>query len=94
MTEIKTAVDFDPDALRAKYQSERDKRIRSDGNEQYLEATGAFSNFSKDNHAGKIIERDSLNEEVDVVVIGGGFGGLIAGARLKIAGIEDVLLIE
>ena len=46
MTEIKTAIDFDPDALRAKYQAERDKRIRSDGNEQYLEATGAFSNFS------------------------------------------------
>ena len=28
-------IDFDPDALRAKYQSERDKRVRTDGNEQY-----------------------------------------------------------
>ena len=47
MTEIKTAIDFDPDALRAKYQAERDKRIRSDGNEQYLEATGAFLTFQR-----------------------------------------------
>ena len=94
MTENKTTIDFDPDALRIKYQAERDKRIRSDGNEQYLEATGAFSGFSKDNRGGKILERSPLNDEVDVVVIGGGFGGLIAGARLKNAGIEDVLLIE
>ena len=32
--------------------------------------------------------------EVDVVVIGGGFGGLLAGARLKEAGITDVHIIE
>ena len=94
MTEIKTTIDFDPDALRTRYKAERDKRIRSDGNEQYLEATGTFSHFSIDNRGGKIIERDPLSNEVDVVVIGGGFGGLIAGARLKNAGIDDVLLIE
>ena len=94
MTEIKTTIDFDPDALRDKYRSERDKRIRSDGNEQYLEATGSFSHFSKDNRGGKVVEREPRSSEVDVVVIGGGFGGLIAGARLKNAGIDDVLLIE
>ena len=94
MTEIKTTIDFDPDALRDKYRSERDKRIRSDGNEQYLEATGSFSHFSKDNRGGKFVEREPRSSEVDVVVIGGGFGGLIAGARLKNAGIDDVILIE
>ena len=31
---------------------------------------------------------------VDVVVIGGGFGGLLAGARLRQAGVEDIRLIE
>ena len=30
------AYDFDPDALREKYRAERDKRIRADGNDQYL----------------------------------------------------------
>ena len=31
---------FDPDALRDKYRAERDKRLRPDGNEQYVEITG------------------------------------------------------
>ena len=33
-------LDFDPDALRAKYREERDKRLRADGNEQYVEVQG------------------------------------------------------
>ena len=31
-----TDIDFDPDALREKYRLERDKRLREDGNEQYI----------------------------------------------------------
>ena len=94
MTEIKTTIDFDPDVLRAKYKAERDKRIRSDGNEQYIEATGVFEYLAKDNNRGEHLDRDPQISEVDVVVVGGGFGGLIAGAGLKKAGIEDVVLIE
>ena len=33
-------LDFDPDALREKYRAERDKRLRADGNEQYVEVDG------------------------------------------------------
>ena len=29
--------DFDPDFLRKKYREERDKRLREDGNDQYIE---------------------------------------------------------
>ena len=36
-------LDFDPDALHAKYLYERDKRIRPDGNAQYVEVKGDFS---------------------------------------------------
>ncbi len=31
---------FDPDALREKYRQERDKRLRSDGNDQYQQIAG------------------------------------------------------
>ena len=44
--EIATLVgelDFDPDALHAKYLAERDKRVREDGNDQYVEVTAEFS---------------------------------------------------
>ena len=38
-----TVHNFDPRALARKYQEERDKRIRADGNDQYQEVTGDFA---------------------------------------------------
>ena len=84
---------FDPDALRRKYREERDKRIRPDGNEQYKEMTGGYAHYLEDPYVAPV-EREPLFDEVDVVVIGGGFGGLLAGARLKQAGVDDVRIIE
>jgi cation diffusion facilitator CzcD-associated flavoprotein CzcO len=84
---------FDPDALRDKYRAERDKRLRDDGNEQYVEVTGDFAHFVDDPYV-EPITRAPLFDDVDVVVIGGGFGGLLAGARLKEAGIDDIHIIE
>ena len=40
------------------------------------------------------ISRDPLSDTVDVVIIGGGFGGLLAGARLREAGFDDLRIIE
>jgi hypothetical protein len=40
--------DFDPDALRNKYREERDKRVRVDGNQQYVEVKGDFSRYIDD----------------------------------------------
>jgi hypothetical protein len=39
---------FDPDALRAKYREERDKRIRPDGNDQYQDMVGNFAHYLQD----------------------------------------------
>jgi cyclohexanone monooxygenase len=88
-----TPLAFDPDALRDKYRAERDKRLREDGNDQYVEVTGDFAHFVEDPYV-EPLEREPRFDEVDVVVIGGGFGGLLAGARLKEAGITDVHIIE
>jgi cyclohexanone monooxygenase len=84
---------FDPDALREKYREERDKRLRADGNEQYVEVVGDFARYVEDPYV-EPFERDPLTDAVDVVIIGGGFGGLLAGARLRQAGIEDIRIIE
>jgi len=85
---------FDPDALRAKYRAERDRRIRADGNEQYREVKGELAHFVDDPYVAPGFTRPSLTDEVAVVVIGGGFGGLLVGARLREAGIEDLRIIE
>jgi len=84
---------FDPKALRDRYRAERDKRLRADGNQQYVEITGRFAHYLEDPYTAAI-ERAPLFDDVDVVVIGGGFGGLLVGARLREAGIDDVRLIE
>jgi len=86
--------DFDPDALRARYREERDKRIRPDGNEQYVEVKGDFSRYIDDPYVEPGFTRAPLNDAVDVVIIGGGFGGLLAGARLREAGVKDIRMIE
>jgi cyclohexanone monooxygenase len=86
--------DFDPDALRAKYRRERDKRLRADGNDQYVEVRGRFAHFLDDPYAAPGFTRAPLGDEVEVAVIGGGFGGLLAGARLREAGVESIRVID
>ena len=85
---------IDVEALRARYRAERDKRLRADGNEQYVEVTGDFTRYLDDPYVEPGFSREPLTDEVEVVVIGGGFGGLLAGARLREAGVDDVRMIE
>ncbi len=85
---------FDPNALRDKYRAERDRRVRADGNEQYVEMTGQFARYLEDPYVPPGFTREPLFDDTEVIVIGGGFGGLLAGARLREAGFTDVRLIE
>src|SRR4051795_54865 len=87
-------IPFDPDALRGQYREARDKRIRPDGNEQYVEVKAEFSNYVDDPYVEPGFTREPLFDEVEVVVIGGGFGGLLMGARLREAGFQRIRLIE
>src|SRR5262245_6165622 len=84
---------IDREALRARYRAERDKRVRPDGNAQYLEPKGRYAHFLDDPYV-EVVEREPLFDEVTVAVIGGGFAGLCTGARLREAGVEDVRIIE
>ncbi|WP_374577193.1 flavin-containing monooxygenase [Phenylobacterium sp.] len=85
---------FDPVKLREKYRAERDKRLRGDGNEQYVEMKGRFAHYLEDPYIEPGFTREPLTDEVEVVVIGGGFGGLLTGARLREAGVKDIRIIE
>ena len=87
-------LDYDPDTLKQKYLAERDKRIRADGNSQYREITGEFAHFIEDPYVEPGFTREPLFDEVDVIVIGGGFGGLLAGARLREAGVKKIRMID
>ena len=85
---------FDPDALRDRYRQERDQRLRTEGNDQYQEVAGDFSHYIDDPYVEPGFTRAALHDEVEIVIIGGGFGGLLAGARLREAGVRDIRIIE
>ncbi|PSL00336.1 cation diffusion facilitator CzcD-associated flavoprotein CzcO [Murinocardiopsis flavida] len=85
--------DIDLEALRARYARERDRRIRPDGSAQYRSAAGEFGYYAKDPYTPRT-ERAPLTDTVEVLVIGGGFGGLVTGARLREAGVESIRMMD
>ncbi len=85
---------FDPADLRQKYAEERTRRLRTDGNNQYQEITGQHAHYNTDPYVEPGFTRPALQEELDAVIIGGGFGGLLAAARLQKAGITNIRIIE
>jgi len=85
---------FDRDALREKYREERAKRLRADGIDQYVEVAGRFGHFADDPWTEPGFHREPLTDDVDVVLIGGGFGGLVTGARLRQLGVGRIRVIE
>ncbi len=88
------SLDFDPVELRKKYRAERDRRIKAEGNDQYIKIEAEFSHYLDDPYVEPGFKRAALTDEIEVAVIGGGFGGLLAGARLREAGIDNVRMIE
>ena len=87
-------MEFDAKAMREKYRLEREKRLRDDANEQYIEMSGEYADFIDDPYSEPGFSREPLERDVNVVLIGGGFGGLQAGARLREVGVEDICIVE
>lgn len=85
---------FDVEALRQKYADERARRLRPDGIAQYVEIAGEFAHFADDPWATEVLPREPLTDEVDVAIVGAGFGGLLTGVRLRELGVERVRLID
>ncbi|MGW0017958.1 flavin-containing monooxygenase [Rhodococcus sp. NPDC003382] len=84
---------FDPDWVRAKHAYERAKRLRRDGVEQYIEVTADFSHYEDDPYTERV-ERDPVNDEVEILMIGAGLGSLIAAARMREAGLDGIRLVD
>ncbi len=84
---------IDKDALKRKYAEERAKRLRPDGNAQYLEVKGQLGHYLDDPYVA-VAERAPVHDHVDFAFVGGGFAGLVTGARVREAGVERVRLID
>jgi cyclohexanone monooxygenase len=84
----------DAEAIREKYRQERDKRIRPAGTDQYNFAEGEYAHFEDDPYAGPPVPREPVREEMDVVIIGAGFGGLQTAATLRSAGVDNFRMLD
>ena len=89
-----SATSLNPDRLRAKYREERDRRLVPQQNEQWVEVTGRYAHYIDDPYVEPGFTRPARKEEVEVVVVGGGWGGMLAAAKLHEAGIESFRIIE
>ncbi len=86
--------DFDVEALQRKYAEERAKRLRNDGNAQYQVLGDVLPDLDEDPHVEPGFTREPVVEDVDVLIMGGGFSGLLTAGRLREAGVESIRIIE
>jgi cation diffusion facilitator CzcD-associated flavoprotein CzcO len=88
------ALAFDPDAVHAKYAAERDKRMVAGRAEiRDLTADEHFARYKADPHT-PVTVRAPLDDEVDVVIVGGGIAGILAGVELRKAGLERIRIVD
>ncbi|WP_373077552.1 flavin-containing monooxygenase [Zhongshania sp.] len=93
-TNVPQLEEIDIPALKVKYRQERDRRVRQEGQKQYARpAEDVTHSYAADPHM-PVVPRDPVNKEIDVVVLGGGWSGILAGVHLKKAGVSSFCNID
>lgn len=89
-------VDFDPDALKAKYNEEKRKRVNPGGIAQYRFARTSeyLKPFLEDPHGDSMFTREPIKAEYEVAIIGAGYSGIQAAIHLIQQGVNDLCIIE
>jgi cation diffusion facilitator CzcD-associated flavoprotein CzcO len=86
--------DIDIPTLREKYRQERDKRLRREGQSQYVKTEDEFAaSYEADPHM-PVEPRSPISEHIDVAILGAGFSGIMAGVHLRNAGVTSFRHIE
>ncbi|MGD9958363.1 flavin-containing monooxygenase [Nocardioides sp.] len=87
---------FRPEEIVAKYRAERDKRVRTEGERQYVsvDTSGSLSGYLTDDPYSEVQDRAPLDEESECVVIGAGWAGMTSAVRLLESGVESLRIID
>jgi cyclohexanone monooxygenase len=94
LTNLPPAEAIDIPAIRARYARERDRRIRKEGNEQYIETRGDFASAYEVDPYTPVRPREPIDRETDVVILGAGYCGMMVATQLRAAGIHDFYNID
>ena len=81
---------FNPEE-QEKYRLFKEARL---GAAQYMRMEGDFSHYLDDVNTGQAVQREALDDECEILVIGAGFSGLLLWHKLQEAGFEDVRFCE
>ena len=81
---------LDKEGIRRRYDAERDKRLRPDGADQYRRLGG---DALRDPYLA-VEPREPRTDHVTFTFVGGGFAGLVTGARVREAGIDQIRIID
>ena len=94
MTSTSESGHLSPEEIREKYRIEREKRLRADGTAQFKTIAGEWADFGRDPFSDPDFTRDAVKEETEVVIVGAGFGGMLAAHHLLKAGIRNFRMID
>ncbi|MCB1645654.1 MAG: NAD(P)/FAD-dependent oxidoreductase [Pseudomonadales bacterium] len=75
----------------ARYREFKEARA---GSADYMAMEGEFSKYLEDVYSEAPVERESLQDECEILVIGAGFAGLLLWHKLREAGFTDVRFCE
>ena len=90
----KTPEHVDISALKEKYRQERDKRLNAGGETQYRHAAGALQDYYVTDPHKPVAPRAPIAEDIDVAILGAGFGGILAAYHLAQAEITSFRNID
>ncbi|MGD9471653.1 MAG: flavin-containing monooxygenase [Novosphingobium sp.] len=85
---------LDIEAIRARYRQERERRLTPAGTDQYRFAEGELAALDADPYAPPPAPRAALDEELDLLAIGAGLGGLQLGAELRRKGVDNFRILD
>jgi cyclohexanone monooxygenase len=91
VSEIAQAIDID--ALKERYRVERARRAPEKAPRAYRDMREGFAEMLDDPYT-EVEPREPVEDEVEVLIVGGGFGGLMTAARMREAGVERIRIVE
>jgi cyclohexanone monooxygenase len=85
---------LDVEQVRDRYRRERDRRARPAGTDQFQFAEGELAHFDDDPYTPEVAEREPVDRDTDVLVIGCGLGGIEMAVTLDKSGVSDFLMVD
>ncbi len=86
--------DVDIPALREKYRQERTLRLRTEGQAQYVRPVDDFADAYEGDPHMPVTPRDPIAEDLDVLILGGGWAGVLTGYQLRKLGVSNFRNID